>query len=290
MDFIPFCRALGIIIDAPPPAGVWKRYPTTDHPRTRNGAVKWLGDVGFAQNHALQTDVSVWRSDSDAPQVDRDAIARQVEAFDRKMRDGWARAARRAQELIATAKPGEHNYLHCKGFGATHGLVLPDGSLLVPMRHWRTNDPMGAQIIRWIEDEQRYEKKMLPGMRAKGAVFRLGSPRAGRTWLVEGFATGLSVEAAANLLRLRDAVVVCFSAGNLVHVAPLLPGERLVFADNDASGAGLRAARATGLRHCMSGTEGDDANDMHMRDGIYKVASAMVDAMASEVSPREPVP
>lgn len=283
MDFIPFCRALGIIIDAPPPVGVWRRYPTTDHPRTRNGAVKWLGEVGFAQNHAMQTDVSVWRSDSDVPQADRDAIARQVATFDRKMRDGWARAARRAQELLASAKSGEHNYLHLKGFADARGLVLPDGALLIPMRHWRTNALVGAQVIRWDEDALRYEKKMLPGMRAKGAVFRIGSPHAARTWLVEGFATGLSVEAAIGLLRLRDAVLVCFSAGNLVHVATLEPGELVVFADNDASGAGLRAARDTGLRFCMSGTEGHDANDMHMRDGIYKVASLMVDAMSSEV-------
>lgn len=283
MDFIPFCRALGIIIDAPPPVGVWRRYPTTDHPRTRNGAVKWLGDVGFAQNHAMQTDVSVWRSDSDAPQVDREAIARQVAAFDRKMRDGWARAARRAQELLASARPGEHNYLHLKGFGDARGLVLPDGALLVPMRHWRTNDLVGAQVIRWDEDARRYEKKMLPGMRAKGAVFRIGSPHAARTWLVEGFATGLSVEAAIALLCLHDAVLVCFSAGNLMHIAPLVSGERLVFADNDKSGAGQRAAVATGLRCCMSGTEGHDANDMHKSEGIYKVASMLMDAAASVV-------
>lgn len=276
MTFIDFCRALGIVIDSLPPAGVWKRYPTTDHPRTKNGAVKWLGEVGFAQNHATQTDVSVWRPDGDAPQVDHAAIARQVAAFEQKMRDGWARAAKRAHELVAQAKPGEHNYLNIKGFGDARGLVLPTGELLVPMRHWRTNDLVGAQVIRWDEDARKYEKKMIPGMRAKGAVFRIGSRQAARTWLVEGFATGLSVEAATRLLRLRDSVLVSFSAGNLHHVASLLSGERMVFADNDASGVGLRAAQATGLRYCMADQVGWDANDLHLRRGIYALASAMV--------------
>lgn len=284
MEFLPFCRALGIVIDAIPPAGVWKRYPTTDHPRTRNGAVKWMGEVGFAQNHATQTDVSVWLPDGDAPNVDREAINRQVAAFEQKMRDGWARAAKRAHELVASAKPAEHNYLHIKGFVGARGLVLPDGALLIPMRHWRTNDLVGAQVIRWIGDEKRYEKKMIHGMRAKGAVFRLGSRHATRTWLVEGFATALSVEAAVGLLKLRDAVLVCFSAGNLQHVAPLLTGERVVFADNDASGAGEHAAQATGLRYCMAPTVGHDANDMHMVNGIYRVSSLMVDAINSEVA------
>lgn len=286
-DFVSFCRALGILIDALPPAGVWKRYPTEDHPRTRNGAVKWLGEVGFAQNHATQTDVSVWRPDADAPNIDRAAIAKHVAKFERRQRAGWTQAAKRAHDMLRVAKQREPNYLKLKGFAGARGLVLPDGELMVPMRHWRTNELMGAQVIRWLDDEKRYEKKMLPGMRAKGAVYRIGTGQSSRVWLCEGFATGLSIEAAIRLLNLRDAVMVCFSAGNLVHVAAALRGlvrEQIVFADNDASGAGERAARATGLRYCMAPTVGDDANDMHMRDGIYKVASLMMDAINSEVS------
>lgn len=285
MQFSEFCRAHGLIVDGPVVQGRWMRVPTTDHPRKRNGAYRYLGEIGWCQNHATQTDVSMWRSDADAPDIDREAVARKAAEFERRMRDGWARAARRAGELIESAKRGEHNYLHIKGLGGERGLVCSDGALLVPMRHWRTNDVMGAQLIRWIEEELRYEKKMLHGMRAKGAVYRIGPAKACRTWLVEGYATGLSVAAAVGLLRLRDAVLVCFSAGNLMHVAPLVGGLRLVFADHDASGAGLRAARATGLRYCMSDTEGDDANDLHAREGIYRVAALMVDAMAEAQAP-----
>ena len=283
MQFRDFCRANGLIVDSVV-EGRWVRVPTEDHPRKKNGAYKFLGDIGFVQNHATQVDVSVWRPDSYAPAVDRERIAEKARAFEQRMRDGWERAALKTHELIAKAKQAEHNYLNIKGFGDARGLVLDD-KLIVPMRHWRTNDLVGAQVIRWAEDDRKYDKKMLPGMRAKGAVFRIGSAQAARTWLVEGFATGLSVEAAIRLLNLRDSVLVCFSAGNLMHVASLVGGERVVFADNDESGAGKRAAESTGLRYCMSGTVGHDANDMHKADGIYRVASLMVDALSVEVPP-----
>jgi len=61
MELINFCRAHGILIDSPPPIGVWRRYPTDDHPNKRNGAVKFMGDHAFVQNHALDVEVSVWQ-------------------------------------------------------------------------------------------------------------------------------------------------------------------------------------------------------------------------------------
>jgi putative DNA primase/helicase len=254
---------------------VWRRYPTTDHPHTKNGAAKWLGDIGWAQNHATMVQPATWRPDADAKPVDMAAVNQQAAAHQDKQRQGWARAAFRAGELLKSAKHDEHNYLHIKGHGDQRGLVMADGALMVPMRHWRTNALVGAQFIRWIDAEAHYEKKMLPGMRAKGAVLRLGSPTAPRSWLVEGYATGLSVEAAIRLLRLRDSVVVCFSAGNLIHVAEQLHG-CVVFADNDKSGAGERAAIATGKPFVMSPVQGEDANDMHKRAGVFKLAQMLM--------------
>ncbi len=279
MRFDDFARAHGLILDRVI-AGRWVRVPTVDHPKKRNGAYKYLGDIGFVQNHATQVDVSEWRPDADAPKLDPARIAAQAADFQRRLIAGQERAAKRAAELIADAAQEEHGYLSYKGFSGARGLVGPSGALIVPMRDWRTNALSGVQRIRWLADERRYEKKMLPGMKAKGAILRIGSPQAGRTWLVEGYATGLSVKAALDSLRLRDAVVVCFSDGNLTHVAKQLSGPRFVFADNDASGAGLRAAEATGLRYCMSPTTGHDANDMHRSEGVYKVASLMVQTAA----------
>jgi putative DNA primase/helicase len=275
MTFVDFARTLGLIIDTTPPAGVWRRYPTTDHPRSKNGAAKWMGDIGWVQNHATMVQPATWRADAAAPAVDMAEVNRQAQAHHEQQRRRWVRAAAGAVDLLKSCRVQEHNYLHIKGHGDQRGLVLPDGALLVPMRHWRTNALAGAQVIRWIDAETRYDKRMLPGMRAKGAVLRLGSPTAARLWLVEGYATGLSVEAAIGLLRLRDAVVVCFSAGNLMHVAERLQGS-VVFADNDASGAGERAARATGRPWVMSPVVGEDANDMHKRAGVFRVAQMVM--------------
>jgi putative DNA primase/helicase len=283
MMFVEFARAHGILIDSTPPAGVWMRYPTTDHPRTKNGAAKWLGNVGWCQNHATMVEPATWHADADAKPVDMTAILREVERQQERQRKGWARAAETAAAMLKTATHAEHNYLHIKGHGESVGLVLPDGALMVPMRHWRTNALVGAQIIRWLPAESRYEKKMLPGMRAKGAALRLGSPTAPRTWLVEGYATGLSVEAAIRLLRLRDSVVVCFSAGNLIQVASQLSG-CVVFADNDASQAGERAAIATGKPYVMSDVVGEDANDLHKRVGVFKMSRMLMIPRALAIS------
>jgi putative DNA primase/helicase len=64
MNFLDFCAAHGIVINHAPPIGIWKRYPTTDHPKSRNGAVKFMGDHAFVQNHATDTEVSVWNTDA----------------------------------------------------------------------------------------------------------------------------------------------------------------------------------------------------------------------------------
>jgi putative DNA primase/helicase len=71
-------------------------------------------------------------------------------------------------------------------------------------------------------------------------------------------------------------VVVCFSASNLVQVADQLPGKRFVFADNDESKTGQTSAEATGLPWTMSDTVGYDANDLHMKDGLFAVVSKIM--------------
>jgi phage/plasmid primase-like uncharacterized protein len=49
-------------------------------------------------------------------------------------------------------------------------------------------------------------------------VFFIGPIRCSERWLVEGYATGLSVRAALRELHREAQVVVCFSAFNLAHV------------------------------------------------------------------------
>ena len=277
MDFAEFCRVHGLIVDHVQ-SGRWIRVATVDHPRTKNGAYKWLGDVGFVQNHATMVEVATWR-DKSPDLVKTQAIAREVKALEAKVANGWRKASQKASELIRMCVQSEHPYLTIKGFPKERGLVSGDGSLVIPMRDWRSGELAGAQVIRWIPEELKYEKKMLFGMRAKGAIFRMGPPRSRRTWLVEGYATALSVQAAIAVCRLSDAVVVCFSAGNLKHMASCLTGDVRIFADNDASGTGERIARETGLPWVMSDVVGHDANDMHKAEGIWAVAQRMTEAV-----------
>jgi putative DNA primase/helicase len=69
-------------------------------------------------------------------------------------------------------------------------------------------------------------------------------------------------------LRRQAEVIVCFSAGNLRHVAALVKRPAFVMADNDASGTGQEAAQATGLPWVMPAEPGTDANDLHASEGL----------------------
>jgi len=71
-------------------------------------------------------------------------------------------------------------------------------------------------------------------------------------------------------------VVVCFSASNMIAVADQIPGNRFIFADNDASETGKKAAEATGLPWTMADTVGWDANDLHAKNGIFSVVGKVM--------------
>jgi phage/plasmid primase-like uncharacterized protein len=277
-DFIAFAQAHGVLIGDLYAGDRIRRCPTELNPRKKNGAYFWDGERGFCFAWDGEAKAQ-WYSD---PTVKPWTTAQKAEwqakrrAMDDEHKRGQERASMRAQELMRRSKPGEHNYLVIKGFPKAQGLVLEDGALLVPMRNILTNAVQGAQLIRWIEVDRKYEKKMLPGMRAKGAVLRLGCSGP-ETLLVEGYATGLSVEAAARSVGLSASVLITFSDSNLVHVAPLVKGHAMVYADNDKSGAGERAAKETGLPYCMSDTEGHDANDDHQQFGLMTVCKKLMD-------------
>lgn len=199
------------------------------------------------------------------------------EEEERKKQANYQRAAKTAAALIKTCKPEEHNYLRSKQLPDVLGLVDEDRALVVPMRNLADNELVGCQIIKWLMEPREWEKKMIFGMRAKGAVFRLGSPHAGETWLVEGYATGLTLELVLRRLNLNASVLICFSADNMAHVAPMVGGRKFVFADNDVSGTGQRVANETGLPFCMSPALGEDCNDMYARAGLLAVCKLVME-------------
>ena len=264
--FPQFAAAHGLRIDHLE-EGRWVRVKTEDKPSKKNGAYKFLGDIGFVQNHATMVDVAIWRNE-ESETVDREAFARrmrELRAADRKVEaERHAKASKEASALIAKCVSRPHAYLAKKGFPNAVGLVNWAGDLIIPMRDLADYGVVNS-LQRIREDGS---KAFLPGGKAKGSVFVLGKGAWQERWLVEGYATGLSVYAALSDLRRPAEVVICFSAGNLRHVAAQVKRPAFVMADNDASGTGQEAAGATGLPWGMPEAPGTDANDLHASKGL----------------------
>lgn len=278
MDFQSFACAQGLQIAHLCPADKVQRCATVDKPHSKNGAFFWDGFKGWVSDWAQGGELH-WFDNPDAKtctDADRKAWAKRKQAAMQRQSEGWIRAATQAELMLQNTELKNHNYLAFKGLHDSLGLVADDGALLVPMRNLESNALQGVQVIRWLPDERRYEKKMLPGMRAKGCVLRLGSKHAQDTFLCEGYATGLSIDLALRQCRFNASVLVCFSDSNMVHVASITAGRRFVFADNDESLAGQRAAEKTGLPYCISPTLGEDANDLHVHAGLMAVCQLLI--------------
>lgn len=278
-DFITFARAHGLEIDPGRlyPSDKIRRCGTVDKPRSTNGAFFWDGQKGWIFNWQGEAR-TVWYEDKNAkPWTEEEkrswAAKRASAATEQEHR--YQQAAVQADTTLRSARLQEHGYLTIKGFPEEKGLVIED-KLLIPMRNVVTNKLQGYQAIRWIPEEMKYEKKMLTGMRAKNAVLFLGHRDLPECWLVEGFATGLSVRNALRSIGMPASVVVCFSASNMVQVAEQIPGRRFVFADNDESQTGEKAAQQTGLPWTMADTVGWDANDLHTHSGLFAVVAKIM--------------
>lgn len=301
MSFENFARAYGVDIRRLNPDGRIHRCPTLAHPRSDNGAYLWDGQRGWVQ--AWDGDGEIhWYDDPHARPPSGQALrerARQRVQEAERTRRRQERAAATAAELLKRCEADFHGYFRLKGFPKERGLVLrqytrtkrletgfaemtSEDVLYVPMRGLERNALLGAQLIWWDAVERRWVKEMIAGMRAKGAVFRLGPSAVDETWLVEGYATGLSVLAALRQMHINAAVLVTFSAANLVHVAELIRGRVFVVADNDASGTGEATAKRTGRPYCLPPTVGWDANDWHTAAGLLPLCSAMTRARREE--------
>lgn len=277
-SFVHFCQSLGIVLESLPPLGRWVRVPTVTHPRKKNGAVKFLGTHGFAQEHSTMQDVAVWKADenTDAPAIDMRALRAATEREHKRIADGRAKAAERAKGIVAQSGRTTHAYLIAKGFSEAEGLVWRrDGKpvLVVPMR---VGDRLvGCQLI--AEDG---DKKFLPGQLTRGATFVIGQ---GAPIFCEGYATALSAHKALQASRLTASVVACFSAHNLQTLAT----SGVVLADNDESKTGERAAQSTGRPYFMSPVVGEDFNDMTRRVGLFAASQALKTLLMKARRPQE---
>lgn len=274
-EFVSFARSCGLEINSLKIGDRISRCPTVAHPRSDNGAYFFDGRRGWCQNWETGEPIQWFGEKSEWSETEKRVWAEQRRISERAKEIQRKEAAARAAELIRTARTDTHPYLKYKSHPEAKALVLPEGELIIPMRDFTDNALLGAQIIKLVDNE--WEKKMIFGMRAKGAVFRIGPKQATETFLVEGYATGLSVDTALRLSRLNASVLVCFSAANLLHVSQHTSGRRFVFADNDVSKTGERAAIETGLPYCMSDEIGEDANDLHARCGVMAVTKKIME-------------
>jgi len=269
-DFVSFARSHGLILDHVIADGRWHRTKTEDKPRKRNGAYLFDGQRGVVKNFATMIDYAAYRDGSRAGPIDKAALRARAALAKAEERAKHAEARTKAEGMVERATLDAHPYLAEKGFPDERGLVL-EGELLIPMREF-THYACINSIQRISADGT---KLFLSGGKAKGSVFFMGPYMANERWLVEGYATGLSLRAALRELHRDAQVVVCFSDGNLAHVGKFVKALRpkaFVFADNDASGAGAKAAEETGLPWGMAPEVGMDANDWHQRHGIRALA------------------
>ena len=267
MEFIDFCKAHGVLLDSHPPLGRWSRYPTEDKPTKRNGAVKFMGDHGFVQNHAVDLDVSLWRTEN-PHSIDTRRMRELVQGAEQERLRLQQQAANKATGILNRCVQGYHPYMKAKGFVEEPvNILVQDGVqlMVVPMR--AEGRLVGCQII-----DEDGNKKFLYGQKSGGAQYILDNK--GDHFFCEGYATGLSIRHALKLLKRRYVIHICFSANNMQKVAKSV-GSGWVIADNDESATGLSVARATGLSYWMSDRVGEDFNDYWRRVGGLAAAMAL---------------
>lgn len=254
--------------------GRWMRFPGIGKERSNRAGWCRLITPTLAIYGDWSSGLSeIWRDeshldDAESRRLLREARARETQ-FLREQRTKQAQVAQEAQFEIERSILMSHPYLERKGFPELVGFVRGE-RLLIPMRdvaHYR--ELINVQQI-WPDGTKRF----LAGGRASGAIHRIGAPHAWHTVLCEGYATGLSIDAALSLISPSHAVVVCFSANNLVAMAEKFP-KAFVAADNDRSATGEEAAKRTGLKWTMPYEVGTDFNDLHQNMGLHVVIERM---------------
>lgn len=272
------------------------RYPTNGKPGDKAGWYALRGD-GLAAGifGCWRSGVSnTWHASNlhNLTQKERQAHQERLRHLEQQREEetarGYEEAAARAAEIWESGAPADaaHLYLVQKGVQA-NGLRLyrgdlriagksVDGALLVPLRD--VDGKLWSLEFICADGEKRF----LPGGRKQGCFHALKhiSESVTDVCIVEGYATGASVQQAVDL-----PVVIAFDAGNLTAVAQTIKGNHphaciRICGDNDKSGIGQNkareAAQAVNGITVLPETEGDDWNDVHQRDGISVVRTAVM--------------
>jgi predicted P-loop ATPase/phage/plasmid primase-like uncharacterized protein len=126
-------------------------------------------------------------------------------------------------------------------------------------------------------------KKFTKGMEKKGAFSVIGGRLDGKCYVAEGWATAASVHEATG-----RPVVFALDAGNLPVVVSLLSelrqsAEFVIAADNDKPG--VNAAIAADMPYALP-PEGQDWNDVHVKEGLDAVRLGLENEIQAGVDPR----
>lgn len=186
-------------------------------------------------------------------------------------------AAKKAGWIMHQTQLEKHAYLDSKGWADALGSVWwpneEQNLLCIPMRVG--DNLVGVQMI-----DRSGSKRYLSGQRTSEAEYLISNNgRGAEDWFVEGYATGLSLRQCLQALGLRYRIHITFSASNLVKVAALHVGGRVV-ADNDASGTGERVAVQTGLPYFLP--ESGDFNDFHREAGLFRASQSLRSWLCSD--------
>lgn len=245
MGFEQFAEQHGLIIDHLT-LDRWVRCPTTDKPHSRNGAYIFDGNSGAVQNWALHEKPIQFRGKRDPNFRPKPIVNNRAEEN--------KKAASRGAWIMNQATKQKHDYLVSKGFPDATGYVWND-SLLIPMRI--DQKLVGIQMIK-----PDGKKHFLKGQITKGAETIIDAK--GVHILCEGFATGLSIRRALKAVNTRYTIHICFSAGNVKHLAKKYPN-CVIVADHDA--VGIRVAKESGRPFWVSPNSKEDFNDYELRVG-----------------------
>ncbi len=191
------------------------------------GGATTIGTLfGIAKDHGYRVPAAD-AVQASAPDPAARAEAERLAGLKRQQRDAETaeyrrRAEKAARDAVAmwadASEAGQSPYLVRKGVQG-HGVrYLPDGTLLVPLRDAAGDLHNLQRIAPARPADGSTDKRFLPGGKKSGLWHVIGQADGAPVLLLaEGYATAASIHAATGW-----AVVVCFDAGNLVHVAKAL--------------------------------------------------------------------
>ncbi len=275
------------------PDGKIHRFPTNDTRGDDSGyyvvhadeiPAGCFGDwrSGLKQTWCAKSDRQMTTAERTAYQQRIEKIQREREEEDTQRHEAAAEQAESIWMEEGRRVSADHPYLTHKQVKAHGDLRMHlDRRLIVPLRNLRGQ----IRSIQFIPPEPKGKKLFLKDSAVTGAFFIFGEEDAdvSRLAIVEGYATGASIREATGF-----PVFAALSAANMEASAHLIrnmfpSATILVCGDHDKSGAGQKAARAAAA--AINGLvvipeiEGDDWNDVHVRDGLNAVKSAVEAAL-----------